>query len=850
MKRTWNQNTFRRPILGIVLIWMFYSAFGFFFIPFLTKKFVNDWAVENLNGILRLEKIQFNPYTLSGSIQGIGLQNHPSKIDSEKLENLPPLFSLSEISFNLDLIQPWINRRTLVVRDIQLTQIQSHVVRDLDGNFNFNSLFIPKEEPEEIVNKSDPEVLPKLAIELLNLRLSQSSIHFDDEKNDRKVQISSNEFIQVGKIRVDFNNTEIPDKLEKKSPFTLSIDHLSIPEHSFSLTDNSNRTHARLDLLISKIDLKNVHFGEAGEASFHLSGRFNESPIEVNGTFNIEKLKSQGSMILKDFSFHNLNPFIQKHLPIEIEGILNTSSDWAIDASDLSSLKGSVRNSLQLARFSAKTPYSPIVSWEQLDIQNTNISLNSKQVDIESFQIQKPIISVELDSNGVPTVIKELDQTSETTTPHTTEDFESSNQLWEIHLHEFLTNEGLFALMDQKTNSRFGINIDQVKAQDVSNKKNSLTTVSGNGRFETGGAWSMEASSGLHDFSQSSHVKASINNFHLPQLSEYAKIAIGYSMKQGLFNLEMDYKIENERLQGNHNLKIDQFHLGDKENQKPLIDAPIPLAISLLKGPGGSINLQVPVDGNINDPQFNLGNVISTAFGNIIIKLVSAPFSILSSLVSSPDQELSLVHFPIGKSDLDDGIRHKLQLLADALKQRPDIRLEIEAFVSEADKKAIHKTYLKEKLLYLNKEEKWNIMIEPENPDLLPLYKTALTKIKTKDGKSIKNDKNLVFADKNFLEKAFQLLFSKEKSDTNSEENTSPEVEINLETLEEILVQYIPLNEDLLHELIDKRITHIINEFTSKKLGIVPNRLIIVNPKKKQLKLSEDQRLEFSVVPQ
>ena len=115
----------------------------------------------------------------------------------------------------------------------------------------------------------------------------------------------------------------------------------------------------------------------------------------------------------------------------------------------------------------------------------------------------------------------------------------------------------------------------------------------------------------------------------LALLTPYSANYAGYAIDRGLLTLKLQYKLENSRLDGNNDVMVDQLKLGEKIDSEDAVDLPLELALALLTDSNGVISMEVPVSGNVDDPQFDVSSVIFDAFLNIIVKAVTAPFSLL-----------------------------------------------------------------------------------------------------------------------------------------------------------------------------------------------------------------------------
>ena len=125
---------------------------------------------------------------------------------------------------------------------------------------------------------------------------------------------------------------------------------------------------------------------------------------------------------------------------------------------------------------------------------------------------------------------------------------------------------------------------------------------------------------------------------------------------------------------------------------------PITLAIPLLKDSSGAIDLGINVSGDVNDPSFNVGEIVLKSLSNIILKAVTSPFTLLASLVDTTEN-LDKVSFANGSTTLAQTEQNKLNTLAKALAQRPQIKLNIKgSYDANTDKKALQNSALNSKL--------------------------------------------------------------------------------------------------------------------------------------------------------
>jgi hypothetical protein len=177
----------------------------------------------------------------------------------------------------------------------------------------------------------------------------------------------------------------------------------------------------------------------------------------------------------------------------------------------------------------------------------------------------------------------------------------------------------------------------------------------------------------------------SFHNIELSTFNPYSGKFAGYNISKGKLNTDLHYLVDGRKLDAQHHIVVDQLEFGDKTESKDAVSLPIKLAVALMKNRDGVIDLNLPVTGSLDDPQFRLGPIIWKVFVNILEKAVTAPFALLGSLFGGgPD--LQFIDFPPGMADLDAAAAQKAQTIVKALNERPQIKIEVPiAAVKELD---------------------------------------------------------------------------------------------------------------------------------------------------------------------
>lgn len=185
----------------------------------------------------------------------------------------------------------------------------------------------------------------------------------------------------------------------------------------------------------------------------------------------------------------------------------------------------------------------------------------------------------------------------------------------------------------------------------------------------------------------------------LPPLTPYSAKYAGYGIEKGKLTMTVDYRLEDRKLSASNRLVLDQLTFGDRVESPTATKLPVLLLVSLLKDRNGVIDLDLPVAGTLDDPQFSIWGVVVKIIVNLLTKAVTAPFALLGAIAGG-GEELAFVEFAPGSAALAPAAVARLGTLAKALADRPGLRLEMAGrAVPEADREALKRATIERELL-------------------------------------------------------------------------------------------------------------------------------------------------------
>ena len=183
-------------------------------------------------------------------------------------------------------------------------------------------------------------------------------------------------------------------------------------------------------------------------------------------------------------------------------------------------------------------------------------------------------------------------------------------------------------------------------------------------------------------------IQGKVTDLELPPLSPYSVKYAGHGIERGKLSMDVAYKVEPDgRLTASNKLVLNQLTFGEPVQGAPA-SLPVKLATALLADSKGVIDLDLPISGSLNDPQFSIGPIIFKAVVNLIGRAITAPFTLLARALGGPGgEDMANVAFAPGSAQLQPKAREQLDQIAKALTDRPQLKLTVVGTASLAQER-------------------------------------------------------------------------------------------------------------------------------------------------------------------
>ncbi|GGI86299.1 DUF748 domain-containing protein [Shewanella gelidii] len=435
-----------------------------------------------------------------------------------------------------------------------------------------------------------------------------------------------------------------------------------------------------------------------------------QGTITSAGSVDLASQTAKLALEIEKLQFKQFQPYVSPWVNLElVDGNLNTQAkiERVADGSVI------VDSAIQVSQLQVKDSVKQreLLAWDQLNINHIRFEQQNNKLSVDTVHFTKPfarvVIAKDRSTNIGNLLVSNQDQspsktvpapkTAETPknkSPQTINEQGASTQQpsadtqapLAIEIAQIKIEDGAAFFADKSLTPSFASSIEQLNGHvsRLSSSSKQAATVDLTGKIDKYAPVILQGE--INPLLEKPFLDLGLQfkDVELTSVNPYSGTYAGYYIDRGQLSLTLDYKLDNNQLLGSNHLVVDQLELGKPSNSSLATSLPVSLAIALLQDSDGVIDLGLDVSGDLDSPSFSFGDIIMTAVTNVITKAVTAPFSLLASLVDT-DDELDKVAFAIGRDSLDTKETKKLTELAKALNKRPKLILSIKGEVKRTD---------------------------------------------------------------------------------------------------------------------------------------------------------------------
>ena len=685
------------------------------------------------------------------------------KID-EADRNLANLKDINASNFNLNLAN---NKTALTLEKIALNGINAPLSKNananvasagvtntsftMDGNKSLASLdelnvknIELKAKNKDIASVADVAI-KSISFDLLKMALGVENVSINRAKFSS--ELSENGLSAVNELGFGEQSTKatkaakhtkkVEKKAENKSAskskeneFKFDVKIISVNNADIALTHlfEGEKIAHKFDNLNVKVANLSSDFSKPFDAKVAMKSS-QKLNLDVDSKIKIEPLDVSAKIKLNDTNLPKYFAYAKPFLEVSLASGQMSADAQLHYAKDI---KADAKVSIKDIRLNGKKA-EKLIAFKSLDLEK--ISFAKNDLAISGVSLNSPFIKAHLSKErkfNLSQIVKEDKNKAKTEAkPESKKAVSKKDDELKFSVKNFSLKNGEVDFSDASLFMPFATTISKLngKLTDIDKKRPS------SGEFQgvvgKNGFAQITAKLFPFELKQNTDIKLDFKDIDLTDITPYSGQFVGYKIKKGKLNLNLNYSVADSKLNGSNFINFDSLTLGEKVESKDAVNLPLSLAISILSDQNNQINIDLPVEGNLDDPDFKYGGVIWAAVKKLFADITLAPFRFLGNALGLGSKDLSSIDFLAGSSEL---ISSEVPKIADFIKltgSKPKMKLSITPTYSKLDE-----SFYKNKKL----DQKINQIIASSGKDYIAVLNELVPNLKDRSEKALREE--------------------------------------------------------------------------------------------------------------
>ncbi|MBK9137928.1 MAG: DUF748 domain-containing protein [Verrucomicrobia bacterium] len=485
-----------------------------------------------------------------------------------------------------------------------------------------------------------------------------------------------------------------PTALDSNAPavalggWALQVDQLALTNYTVTLEDLMPSEPAKVILNDVFLTARHLSTTVSNAVEVTTAFRVNDSgQVNAEGRLIPMPLSAEATFAVTNLDVRVVQPYLEPFVAVEIEGgSLGSRGRVAVSLDNAASPRGEYAGDLELNQFAivATDTERKLASWYALGITGIEAGFPPLRVKVGEIRWVRPEAHVWVDTEG------RLNLTTLLKVPPADAEGAGSGvaaggaSVPELRLSRLTLEDATFAFLDESVQPPVALALNKLSGsiQGLSSTLAEPAGVALEGRVD--GEAPFSVSGRINPFPAARLVDLTITNTNtqLTPLTGYLEKWGGYPLRKGRLSAGLRYRVEGNALEAENHVVVDQLTLGPRNDSPHATKLPLKLGIALLKDSDGRIDLDLPLSGRLDEPDFRLAPLVLKVLVNTIVKAAASPFKLLGALAGgSEEDDLSFIAFEPGTTNLVEGEFDKLGRLAAALAKRPALQLVIEGAI-------------------------------------------------------------------------------------------------------------------------------------------------------------------------
>ncbi|MBK3507609.1 DUF748 domain-containing protein [Pseudomonas sp. MF6747] len=466
-------------------------------------------------------------------------------------------------------------------------------------------------------------------------------------------------------------------------PWQVLLKDVQLRNYQVHLADRQAKPAVALELGPLNVDVQN--FDSLNQSPFTLkvdSGLGKQGKIQATGEVNLNPVSAKLKVNTQDIDLRVAQSYISPFIRLELRsGMLGSNLDVNLKSTEPLALQVTGRAQVDQLHTLDTLKTRDFLKWQRLVLEGVNYQ-HGDSLSIDKVNLLQPYARFMINDDRTTNIDDLLiPQPADSGAKSAAKPVASKDKPLGIHIGQIAINDGSANFADFSLTPNFATAIQQLNGQigTIDSRQAKPASVDIKGKVDRYAPVTIKGSVNPFDPMAALDIATNFKRVELTTLTPYSGKFAGFRIRKGRLNLDLHYVITKGQLKAENKVVVEQLQLGEKVDSADAVDLPIRLAIALLKDSDGKISIELPVTGDLNNPQFSVMPIVWQTLRNLVVRAATAPFKFIGGLVTGGGSEdLGNVSFAPGSSELNKDAQGALDTLAKALKERPTLRLEIE----------------------------------------------------------------------------------------------------------------------------------------------------------------------------
>lgn len=465
-------------------------------------------------------------------------------------------------------------------------------------------------------------------------------------------------------------------------PWQVLLKDVQLRNYQVHLADRQAKPAVALELGPLNVDIQN--FDSLNQNPFTLkldTGLGKQGKIQATGEVNLNPVSAKLKVNTQDIDLRVAQSYISPFIRLELRsGMLGSNLDVNLKGTDPLKLQVTGRAQVDQLHTLDTLKTRDFLKWQRLVLEGVNYQ-HGDSLSIDKVNLLQPYARFMINDDRTTNIDDLLIPQPADSGSKSAAKPASKDKPLGIRIGQIAINDGSANFADFSLTPNFATAIQQLNGQigTIDSRQAKPASVDIKGKVDRYAPVTIKGSVNPFDPMAALDIATSFKRVELTNLTPYSGKFAGFRIRKGRLNLDLHYVITKGQLKAENKVVVEQLQLGEKVDSSDAVDLPIRLAIALLKDSDGKITIELPVTGDLNNPQFSVMPIVWQTLRNLVVRAATAPFKFIGGLVTGGGSEdLGNVSFAPGSSELNKDAEGALNTLAKALKERPALRLEIE----------------------------------------------------------------------------------------------------------------------------------------------------------------------------